>query len=504
MKKTLNGIFDVCFLIVSLIIFAAAFSQMIIQSTAAGLAIIPATALFLYICIKKTNLIEKIDYKKAWWIIRLLSFALMMKMAFSLEVDFSWDWGKLINSSYNYIKSGNLDAPYYYARYPNNQFWLICLISFFKIIKHFVGNADIIVYKKISMAASVIFLQIAVEFIYRTSKIIFTEKKAFFAGIITVFCLPLYLYSEFFYTDTPSILLVSIMLFLYYKLQKTQNKKLQIFLCVLLGLVGAFSYFIKLTSFIVFVAILIGIIFTKISFKQFICFFLINVTVLALTVKAVNTVMEPICEKKFGITEELKEKYEFPPTHWVMMGLGYGGFSQDDVDYTQGFETYQEKKDANIEEIKNRISGYGFSGLMKHTFYDKVIRTFGYCTLAGSDYVGRGSVYENSIFTRLFAVQGDLYPVALVFAWIYYIFVIIGLLFSAVESIKKNKSEVNQKLLACRIAIFGIFAFMLLWECNSRYLLVFIPVLILLSVDGLSSLVNLFRKIFNRKKIVNT
>ena len=143
MKKAINNIFNVCFFIVSIMIFEVAFSQMILQSFFAGLMIIPVAALFLYICIKKTDLIEKINYKAAWWILRIISIAFMMKLAFSLEVNFTWDWGGLINSSYNYIKTAKVDKLYYYARYPNNQFWLLCMVSLFKLIKLFVGNADI-------------------------------------------------------------------------------------------------------------------------------------------------------------------------------------------------------------------------------------------------------------------------------------------------------------------------------------------------------------------------
>lgn len=493
MKKTLNSIFDICFLAVSLMIFAAAFSQMILQSVAAGLLVIPLAFLFVYICIKKTDILEKIGCEKIWWVLRILSFFLMMKIAFSLEVEFSWDWGRLINSSYNFITAHDIKNPYYYARYPNNQFWLLCMVSLFKIIKLFVGSADILVFKHITMAASVIILQIAIEFIYRTAKMIFSPKAALLTGILSVSCLPLYLYSEFLYTDTPSVLLISVMLFLYFKFLQAENRKKQIAICVLLGLVGALTYFIKIMAFIVFAAILIGVIFTKISFKRFLCFFLVCVTVFGVSVKAIKIVTEPIYKEKFGITDELKEKYEFPPTHWIMMGLGYGGFSQDDVNYTAGFDTYQERKNATVAEIKRRCADYGFSGLVKHIFYNKVIRTFGNCTLAGSDYAGRRPIYKNGTFSRLLSEHGDLYPISLVFLWIYYIFIMLGLLFSAIGSLGKKKSTANSKLLAGRIAIFGIFAFMLLWECNSRYLLVFIPVMILLSVDGLSHFVNIFK-----------
>lgn len=494
MKRTLNNIFDACFLIVAIMIFEAAFCRMILQSFFAGLLVIPIAFLFLYICGKRTDLIKKIDCKKAWWILRVLSLALMIIVAFSLEVNLSWDWGGLIKSSYNYIQNGSIDIPDYYARYPNNQFWLLCLVTLFKFVRLFVGGASVTVYKRVTMIISIICVQIAIEFIYRTARMIFSEKKAFFAGLLALFCLPLYLYSGFFYTDIPSVLLVSIMLFLYFKLQQTENRKEQIIICALVGFVGAITYFLKLTAFIVFVAMIIGIIFTKITFKQFLSFFLVSVMALGVTVAAIKAVSEPIYKNKFGITEEMKDKYEFPPTHWIMMGLGFGGFSQEDIDRTKSFDTYEERENFNKREIKSRIENYGFLGLVNHLFSDKVIRTFGSCTLAGGDYVGRKPFHKNGIFTRLFSLHGDLRPIGLTFSWIYYIFITLGILFSAIGSLRKKKMPTNQKLLAGRISIFAIFFFMLIWECNSRYLLAFYPVMILLAADGLSHFVNTFKK----------
>ena len=215
---------------------------------------------------------------------------------------------------------------------------------------------------------------------------------------------------------------------------------------------------------------------------------------LGVTVAAIKAVSEPIYKNKFGITEEMKDKYEFPPTHWIMMGLGYGGFSQEDVDRTKSFDTYKEREKFNKREIKSRIENYGFLGLVNHLFSDKVIRTFGSCTLAGGDYVGHKPFHKNGIFTRLFSLHGDLRPIGLTFSWIYYIFITLGILFSAIGSLRKKKMPTNQKLLAGRISIFAIFFFMLIWECNSRYLLAFCPVMILLAADGLSHFVNTFKK----------
>ena len=129
MKKTLLNIFNICFLAVGIIIFGAAFSQAAVQSMISVGLTIPCLALFLNFCVKKNKTIEKINYENAWLIIRSISFALMAAAAFSLEVDFSWDWGTLINSAYGYLETGKLVWVYYYAIYPINQFLLFCFVG---------------------------------------------------------------------------------------------------------------------------------------------------------------------------------------------------------------------------------------------------------------------------------------------------------------------------------------------------------------------------------------
>jgi len=44
------------------------------------------------------------------------------------------------------------------------------------------------------------------------------------------------------------------------------------------------------------------------------------------------------------LEESYCDAYEFPLTHWIMMALGYGGYQQEDVDFTISFNSYEKKK----------------------------------------------------------------------------------------------------------------------------------------------------------------
>ncbi len=50
------------------------------------------------------------------------------------------------------------------------------------------------------------------------------KRRLFVVGIITVCCLPLYLYAMFAYTDTSGMLLAILMLYFYIKYNKTDGR----------------------------------------------------------------------------------------------------------------------------------------------------------------------------------------------------------------------------------------------------------------------------------------
>lgn len=68
---------------------------------------------------------------------------------------------------------------------------------------------------------------------------------------------------------------------------------------------------------------------------------------------------------------------------------------------------------------------------------------------------------------------------SLIYSWLYYIVLIVGILLSGIFAIRRTNEQ--QKMLVLRIALFGIILFLSIWECNSRYLVAFIPVLIMTS-----------------------
>ena len=70
---------------------------------------------------------------------------------------------------------------------------------------------------------------------------------------------------------------------------------------------------------------------------------------------------------------------------------------------------------------------------------------------------------------------------------------LIGILLSTLFAIKRKNYELN----SLRLSIIGLIIFMWIWECNPRYLLTFIPVILLLGADGIGEL---FDAVKSRRK----
>ena len=67
-----------------------------------------------------------------------------------------------------------------------------------------------------------------------------------------------------------------------------------------------------------------------------------------------------------------------------------------------------------------------------------------------------------------------------------------GILLSVLANFRRRGE--TREIQAMQIAVLGLFLFLLLWETRSRYLVNFVPIFILLGIDGMSELENFLRK----------
>ena len=411
-----------------------------------------------------------------------------------------WDVGHLRGATDQVVQglkfnSGN-GYNRYFSLYPNNVF----LLFVFTVISKFahIINVDSHLLLSIVGALSV---NISIILLIKMIGTITKNKNLCVLGVFisTIFIMftPWIVIP---YSDTYAMFFTTSVLYVYLN-KDNFNKSLSIFLMTLLAFIG---YKIKPTVIIVLIAIVLievwKMIFKvkKIDFKSV---FKIAIPLLASLVLfgAIGSVSNSYLEYKKNTDEEI------PLTHFLMMGMNpiaRGGYSQEDVDYTQSHKGLDNKKQANIKVIKKRLNEYGISGYCQ-LMIDKSLRNYNDGSFAWG---GEGSFYlelseENgriaTFLRNVYYNEGKYYHYfesSLQGIWLL-------ILLLNIFSLGRIK---DYKLLAIPLGLIGITVFLLLFESRARYLLLYAPYYIILAVMGYNNvlkIMNHYIKKFQVNKI---
>lgn len=483
MRQKMRNSADLLYLIIFTTVFLQAGRNMWRQSPASYVILIGILMLLIFVYRKtKYQFLPELNYRKAWVVLQILSVFLMLTEMKMMELKLSWDWQQVITTAWQYAVCGGEDVNLkYFAAYPNNQFWTVCLAVFFKVIHKICSVTSLRFYKWMSMLLAGCMTQFSLWLIYQTARMHFNEKKAFLTGCFGLFFLPVYLYAMLAYTDVPGMLLTALILFLYSGAKKSEKKYLIYVHVALTGCMAALALKIKVTVFILVIAIAIGELVAVKNVKRF----LAGLLVMAASAGVTMGCAEMLNSHIMVIDQKMQDRYEFPVTHWIMMGLKKnGGYTASDVEYTKKYTSYEEKKDANIRKIRKRIAAYGPQGLVRHVFAEKMDYTWCNSCLAG-DYYAAKYPYEQNYVWNLLSKDGTYHQAVLLYTWPYYMLLLAGILLSAVRSLRDH-TEGSSFFFICRVSLTGLFLFLAIWECNSRYLVSFIPVLILTAGNGVS------------------
>lgn len=488
MRLVLKRLYQLLFIFLFAVVTVRAAIGMAEQSKYAAAMLIPFFAFVLLFLPGRFSPAE-FSYRKCWIAVQCVSTLLMLALIYAMRLKLSWDWKFLIRGAYRYALGIDVGQyPQYFAVYSNNRFWLTCLIWFFKLIHKIAPflteEQD---YKAVSMLLGVLMTQAALWLIYRTARELFSEKKAFLTGLLAALFLPFYLYARHAYTDVPGMLCTSLIFFLYTRLKHGGKRRVPTL--VLMGITAGLAFRIKVIVAILVIAILIEELLTTRKGKQLLVAVLITVGTMLLVVSGADYVTK----RTVVLSDEMLERYEFPLTHWIMMGLkGRGGFNTKDIGRTLNCTTYEKKVKMNIRLIRKRLKNYGFTGLLKHIVVRKMDYTWCRSCLAG-DYYGTKQPYKKTVLWEVLSDEGKYHQAALLYTWPYYMLILTGIWFSAAASLRKIP-EREAVLDVGRLTILGVTLFLFIWECNSRYLFCVCPLMLLTAAQGIFGAEKCLRK----------
>ncbi len=430
------------------------------------------------------SLIKKIPSFSVKHEIILISSLLLLYLAFQLFIGWNirvstepkWDFGVVYTYAENYVIDGTLPDEYFnnFSGNSGNATIYLFFVALFSFLQLF-GVADFLPY---AIVVNAIFINLSLTLLYLTARRLVGFNGALFSLFLSFCTLAFIGYVPIIYSDTLSLPFAILGVFFYIKaresFQKGDNKAILYYLLCILSI--AVGYGIKQTVIILFVAIIIDVLIQKFSIKQLVTAVISIVLIVALTEMSKAVVFSN------NALPEYDEDARLPLTHWVMMGLyELGGYNDDDVQYTLSFDTYEEKQEANIAEIENRLNEMGFAGFWEH-IAKKLSFTYGDGTYTATVKLDRGPLEQNLLHGFIIWSSDNFRYFALCTFGI-----LVGTLFWVAASAFSALKTDDYSTTFLRVAIFGLTIFLLIFETRTRYLVNYLPIFILCATCGVSN-----------------
>lgn len=381
------------------------------------------------------------------------------------------DGGHIYSDALYLLGHGHLRQNAYYLQvYPNNiaitvvRYWLYRYAAF--------GNPA--AFMPVDKMAAALFLNIGIYFSWKLIVRLFNIKMANVFLVMTLTCLPLFLYIVYFYSDTVVIFFPPLLVYLWYLYDRTK-KPLYI---ILMGLALAIGCQIR-EDLILFLPAMIIYMFFVLRPKKV----LINAGIVAVLLLAVNFSAQSYYQH-LGFKQN--DAVRMPTSHWMMLGLSpTGGYNQHDLEWTLGQPTQWQKKQADFRQISERIKEKKISGLAR-LWAVKAVRTFADGS-RGYYWYTKNAAHYSAAYEYIFGLQKAL---MLFIIQVFHIANLFLLMLSSIRFFRTKKYDVN---LLMQICLFGSFLFFIfLWEAEPRYSLLFTPFMIMGAVYGLEELNRLF------------
>ena len=398
-----------------------------------------------------------------------------------------WDSYLIIDASYLLSENVKLQdwTNDYFSYYPNNIFITILFSKIIFLCK-IIGVADYSYFVILVFQAILnIFTGFLVFNVIR--KITQNINLSVFGYIFYVLLVGLSPWVSIPYSDSTALIIPVLMLYLHTNIDKEGFK------IVGLSFLGVLGYMIKPQTAILFISIfLVSILFIRLRY--------IKKTLKYLSIALISILISyffiVIFMSNNNITVNRELEISYP--HFVKMGLNNvtnGGYLSDDAGKSMSFKSTKERKEENIEVIKERLSEYGIDGLLKHQI-KKTLVTYNDGTFAWSQ---EGNFYweikeEKSRVERFFrniyyesGSNHSIFKYIVQGAWL-----IILSIQTLTIFIKRENMDNSMRVVL--LSLIGLFVFESIFEARARYLYTYVPIFIVSGMIGLNEFLNRMKK----------
>ena len=488
---TVNWIF--CLLIVGALLGSLVHLQNILVASRGAivlclvLGILVALLSYFYHKVDVLEIVERVKLKKYLLIVMIfITVTWQLLMVLSLSGD-SW-WDPQILSR---VASNNNVEKYmlvYFSTYPNNVFllWMERIIwrsmVFFNILNYSI-------YIKVLAIISFALVDCSIWLLAKAMVHRYSSTTVYVTLAIEWILLALTPFAVIAYSDIPALFINTILVFLIMRLERLdmggQRK-----IILVLGMTFAIAYFIKPTTIIFAIALLINA-FLGISKRNYwhtLVLFVVGVIGFGMIYGSIHHM-----QNHNGIVS-IKKSAAMPMNHFIAMGMiGDGGYNQADVTASQNIASLQKRKAYNWQVIRQRFQNYGLANYLKFLAKKHVANTndgtfaWGYDGHEGFLVVKRNSNSNKLIkFVRWifmdynsplksYVVNANWHggKVIVQITWI----ILLAMLFG-VSLVRNPEVDVY------KLTLIGAMAFLLIFEGGrSRYMVQFLPYFMIIAAN---------------------
>lgn len=406
---------------------------------------------------------------------------LQLAAAYVLEQGPAWDPGGVFISAKECVEqSAIITHTNYFSRFPNNTGLLFIEVLYFFLLR----AVGIPITMFAASLLNVLFIDLAILFLFLFVRKVWGNRVAMLYLLMSLFFMPNVLYVPVVYTDTMSMVFVTLALYLFACYLKGRESgarlRTQILQLLAISFVLTAGTKVKGSVVILFVAFIVYLMCT-VSFKKWIPALLVLLLPFFLLSAGFDAGMRSV-----NVIREDERQFRFPTEYWIYMGLKTpGGFNYDDFETIYALPDLQTKTEAARQGIADRLEEYGLSGLLNH-IQEKAKYTYGDGTYFAGVKLNKAPV-KDTRWHALFTTDGAYYTHYQSASNGYHILILLLLLVGIVKGFFGRKFDMETLLY---ILLFGLSIFLMIWETRSRYLVNFTPVMLALAAKNANDLVS--------------
>ena len=413
-------------------------------------------------------------------------FAVQAWCFYNIFFETGWDASMLVNTARSVVNGEQPNNLVYYSMYPNNLMLTWIFSTFFRISEA-IGFSSIVselyfvvlIQSLLSCVSGYLLFNIARDL---TKNPVF-PYVVWFLFVMNIAMSP---WLTITYSDAMVLCFPIAIIRLY---QLTFNGR---WVCLKWCFIGGLSYFgytIKPQVLIALIAVIIVDLIRlvlKLKGKERIqrtvqyacCVLSIIVVMLGVGIVVDTLPFDTDPDRAFGLT------------HFAMMGLNSetdGVYLEEDVQFSDSFDTPKERTQGNLRVIRERLKEFGVGGYIKHLMKKSLV-IYGDGTYAwgmeGSFYKIVPEPPNDTVapFLRSFYYEeGSRYTNFVNFEQYLWMVILIGCLGTA---FCLGHRQIDAFMLVAILSLIGLTLFQLLFEARARYLFIYSPIFLLVSVWG--------------------